>query len=205
MLGNVLRNAGAFVTFRFASGLPYTLLRPSEEGRTIANRCGLECTLAEPVNTSTLPWFKNVDLRLTKGLHVGRIDWTLFAEAKNLFDFKNVVDLFTEVGDIVYGKYRDKYLGEQEILLQGDAGDAGVLGADNSVNFNSLGGCENWSTGPVDCVLLMRAEARYGNGDGVFTSKEYDAAFNAWYNLQNAPSGFYAPGRRIRIGAELSF
>jgi hypothetical protein len=57
----------------------------------------------------------------------------------------------------------------------------------------------------VDCVLLQRAEARYGNGDGVFTQGEYDAAFSAWYNLQNAPSRFYGAGRRLRLGAELSF
>ena len=57
MLGNILKNAGAFVTFRFASGLPYTLLVPAEDGLTLTTRCGLECTIAEPVNTSTLPWY----------------------------------------------------------------------------------------------------------------------------------------------------
>ncbi len=89
----------------------------------------------------------------------------------------------------------------------------GVFKPDSSVDFNALGGCQNWkgrnngnfSSGPVDCVLLERAEARYGNGDGVFTRSEYDAAFNSWYNLSNAPSEFYGTGRRIRLGAELTF
>jgi hypothetical protein len=54
-------------------------------------------------------------------------------------------------------------------------------------------------------VLLERAEARYGNGDGKFTPAEYNAAFSAWYNLANAPSIFYDTGRRIRIGAQFNF
>jgi hypothetical protein len=57
----------------------------------------------------------------------------------------------------------------------------------------------------VDCVLLQRAEARFGNGDGVYTASEYSAAFNAWYNLQQAPDRFYGAGRRLRVGAEISF
>jgi len=97
-------------------------------------------------------------------------------------------------------------------LLRTEAASAGAL-VGSSVDFNLLGGCENWqgrnagnfSSGPVDCVLLTRAEARYGNGDGVFTPAEYNAAFNAWFNLQNAPSRFYGPGRRIRFGFEISF
>jgi len=160
-----------------------------------------------------MPWFKNIDVRVTKGLRLGRLDWTLFAEGKNIFDFKNIISLFTEVGDVTYAAYRQKFLGEQEGLLQAEAGNAGILGGDGSVDFNALSGCEHWqgrnsggfSSGPVDCVLLMRAEARYGNGDGVFTPAEYDAAFGAWYNLANAPSRFYGTGRRIRLGAELQF
>ena len=211
-LGKVLQNVGAFVTFRFSSGLPYTLVKPAEDGLTPGG-CGLECTLLEPVNTSTMPWYRNVDLRVTKGFRLGRIDWTAFAEAKNVFDFKNIVSLFTEVGDVVYPAYQAKYLGEQEALLQNEANDAGILVAGNAVDFTALGGCQNWvgrnnggfSSGPVDCVLLQRAEARYGNGDGVFTQPEYDAAFSAWYNLANAPSRFYGAGRRLRLGAEISF
>jgi len=211
-LGEVMRNVGAFVTFRFASGLPYSPIKPAEDGLTPGS-CGLECTLSGPPNSQTMPWFKNIDVRVTKGLRVGRLDWTLFAEGKNVFNFKNIVSLFTEVGDVNYSAYKQKFLGEQEGLLKSEAGSAGILGADGSVDFNALGGCQKWqgrnsggfSSGPVDCVLLERAEARYGNGDGVFTPAEYDAAFGAWYNLANAPSRFYGSGRRIRLGAELQF
>ncbi|HTR76707.1 MAG TPA: hypothetical protein VMH39_01295, partial [Gemmatimonadaceae bacterium] len=168
---------------------------------------------AEPINSSTLPWFENIDLRLTKGIKVRHMDWTLFAEAKNLFNFQNVIDVFLETGTTTYADYQARFLGEQTALLAGEAANAGVLLPDSSVNFNLLGGCQNWqgrnsggySSGPVDCVLLERAEARYGNGDGIYTPAEYKAAFNGWYNLQNAQSRFYGTGRRLRLGAQLSF
>ena len=213
-VGTIFRNFGAFVAFRFASGLPYTLLQPQEQGYTFSSLCGLACTLAEPINSSTLPWIKNVDLRLTKGIHLGRSDWTLFAEGRNIFNFKNVVDIFWETGDVTYDKYKQKFIDEQATLLTGQAASAGILTANKSIDFTALnGGCAGWqgtnsgnfASGPVDCVLLMRAEARYGNGDGVFTPAEYDAAFTGWYNLMNAPSRFYGPGRLIRVGLELSF
>jgi hypothetical protein len=204
---------GAFATFRFASGLPYTLLEPAEDGLTLETRCGLECRTFEPLNTSVLPWLKNVDLRVTKGVRLGRLEWTLFAEGRNIFNFRNVVDLFVETGTIHYEKYKERFLAEQTGLLALQAAQAGVLKPDSSVDFNALGGCDSWqggnavnfSNGPVDCVLLERAEARWGNGDGVFTPAEYKAAFAGWYNLQNAPSRFYGTGRLLRLGAQLSF
>ncbi len=213
-LGSILKNAGAFVTFRVASGLPYTLFQEQEAGYTFAARCGLECITAEPLNSSTLPWFKNVDLRITKGIRIGRSDWTLFAEGTNILNWQNIIDLFLETGTTSYAAYQKKFVDEQKAGLALDAATAGVLRADSAVDFTVLGGCGNWqgrntaadfSSGPVDCVLLERAEARYGNGDGVFTLAEYTAAFNAYYSLQNAPSRFYGPGRRIRLGMQLSF
>jgi hypothetical protein len=205
-IGSIFKNVGAFATFRFASGLPYTLLRPQTQGLTLVSRCGLACQTSEPINSSTLPWFENVDLRLTKGIRVRHMDWTLFAEAKNLFNFQNIVDVFLETGTTTYADYEAKFLDEQTGLLQGEAKNSGgILGADGSINFNQLGGCNNWTNGPVDCVLLERAEARYGNGDGIFTPTEYKAAFTGWYNLQNAQSRFYGTGRRLRLGAQLSF
>jgi hypothetical protein len=215
-LGGVLRNMGAFATFRIVSGLPYTLLANQDQGYTFDSRCGLSCSFAVdngPLNTSTLPWYKNLDLRITKGLRLGRSEWTLFAEGTNVLNFKNIVNAFLESGGIVAGTFKQKIIDEQKGILVIEAAGAGILTADSTVDFTALGGCGNWQgsnsgnfgSGPVDCVLLERAEARYGNGDGRFTRAEYTAAFTAYYDLQNAQSRFYGPGRRIRIGLELSF
>jgi len=213
-LGTVLRDVGLAATFRFASGLPYTRIRNSGEG-VAQGEAPLEFTNIEPINASTMPWFKNVDLRVTKGFRAGSMDWTLFGEAKNLFNWQNVLNLFLETGDVVNAQHRAKYVDEQTAQLETEAQENHVLktvGGENAVDLSSPGICTGWSSrtgqgagGPVDCVLLQRAEARFGNGDGVYTASEYSQAFNAWYNLQQAPDRFYGAGRRIRVGAELAF
>jgi hypothetical protein len=163
-----------------------------------------------------MPWFRNVDLRVTKSVTLRGVDATLFMESQNLLNFKNVINLFLETGDVVNAQHRDRYVDEQVANLETQANAAGYLftdaGGNNYIDFS--GGCEDWggrntagsaASGPVDCVLLTRAEARFGNGDGQYTASEYTNAFAAWYNLENAPSRFYGPGRRIRLGVELSF
>ena len=123
-----------------------------------------------------------------------------------------MLNAFTEVGDVAYPDLRARYDSEQVTLLRSEAAAAGALVGD-AVDFNLLGSCQNWqgrnsgsfASGPVDCVLLERAEQRFGNGDGVFSPAEYARAFTAWYDLANAPYRFYGPGRRIRVGLEVSF
>jgi hypothetical protein len=219
MLGKVLGNVGAFATFRFSSGLPYTLLRQAGVGSTVGG-FGLEGIAVEPINSSRMPWFKNVDLRVTKGLRLGSLDWTLFAESKNLFNWRNVLNLFTESGDVNNAAFEQKFIAGESQNLLSEAKAAGVLTTDAkgnpAVDLSAPGVCKGWQgtstatapsaeSGPVDCVLLVRAEQRYGNGDGIFSQNEYVKAFTAWYNFFNAPSGFYGTGRRIRIGAEFTF
>jgi Carboxypeptidase regulatory-like domain/TonB-dependent Receptor Plug Domain len=213
-LGNVLRDVGVFATFRFASGLPYTRIRNSGEG-VVQGQAPLEFTNEEPINASTMPWFKNVDLRVTKSLRVGSLDWTLFGEAKNLFNFRNILNLFIETGDVVNGQHRDKFVDEQVAQIESEAAENGLLttvGDKPAVDLSSPGVCAGWASrignaagGPVDCVLLQRAEARWGNGDGIYTQSEYSLAFNAWYDLANSRDSFYGAGRRLRIGAEITF
>jgi hypothetical protein len=67
--------------------------------------------------------------------------------------------------------------------------------------------CASWITtqhegGAPNCVALLRAEARYGNGDGVYTIDEQrtavGAAFDATYQM-----GLNGTPRRVRIGIEM--
>ena len=55
----------------------------------------------------------------------------------------------------------------------------------------------------MDCVELKRAEARFGNGDGVYTLAEQTNALNSYYNLFNGPYTFNDLGRQARLGFEL--
>lgn len=216
LLGRVLENVGAFATFRFASGLPFTRIENSGEGIE-QGQSPLEFTNVEPINTSSMPWIKNIDLRVTKSVAFRGLDATLFVESTNLLNFKNVINLFIETGDVVNTQHRDRFVSEQVANLETQASAAGFLETDvsgaNYIDFVN-NSCADWggrntagsaASGPVDCVLLTRAEARFGNGDGRYTADEYSDAFTAWYNLENAPSRFYGPGRRVRIGFEVSF
>ena len=208
-LGAMLQNAGVFVTFRVASGGHYTRVFPQAAGYTIDDPGG---SFVEQLNASALPWFKTIDVRVTRGLKLGRYEATAFAESRNLLNFTNVLNVFTEVGGVDYPDLRARYAAEQVTLLRSEAAAAGALVGD-AVDFNLLGSCRNWqgrnsgnfASGPVDCVLLERAEQRFGNGDGVFTASEYTKAFTAWYDVANAPYRFYGPGRRIRVGLEVAF
>ncbi len=208
-LGAMLQNAGVFATFRTTSGARYTRVFPEAAGYTTDEPGGF---FVEQLNAAALPSFKTIDVRVTRGFRLGPYQATAFAESRNLLNFTNVLNVFTEVGDVAYPDLRARYSSEQAFLLRSEAAAAGALVGD-AVDFNVLGSCQNWqgrnsgsfASGPVDCVLLERAEQRFGNGDGVFTASEYGKAFAAWYDLANAPYRFYGPGRRIRVGLALSF
>ncbi len=211
-IGAVLRDVGVFITGRAVSGLPYTRLGNTGQGQTAPfENYGLTGVGVEPINSSTMPWTKFVDLRLNKGIKAGRVDWTLFADVRNLFNFKNVISLFTETGDVTNPLNRSNQIqSEKSTLLSEATQNSAYNVATGNVILNGTGGakaCGNWSgdAGPVDCVMLRRTEARWGNGDGIFTADEQTRALNAWYDSFNGVQAYYGSPRQIRIGAELTF
>jgi Carboxypeptidase regulatory-like domain len=209
-LGNVLRNVGVFATFRATSGLPYTRLQNSGSGQTApAVGFGLIATQVEPINSSTMPWTKNIDLRVNKGLRIGRADLTAFVDLRNAFNFKNVVALFAETDDVVNALHRQTLLSSEFTNLRIEADGNGRLLANGSIDLRPS--CSGWTSGsagvngPVNCVSLRRVEARFGDGDGVYTPAEQSTALNAYYDLFNGVQNFYGAPRHIRLGFELTF
>jgi hypothetical protein len=77
---------------------------------------------------------------------------------------------------------------------------------DVSFGGSAASGCASWISPQGDgaapnCVALVRAEERYGNGDGIYSPGEQEAAAGAWFD---ALAGiFYDAPRRIRIGLEI--
>ena len=70
--------------------------------------------------------------------------------------------------------------------------------------------CSNWSTqngqpAAPNCIYLIRAEERFGNGDGVFTLSEQRRASQANYYASRSDANFTASPRRLRLGLELNF
>jgi len=204
-VGNIFKNVSAFATFRVLSGLPYTPLENVGGGATApGTNFGLTATQAGDINSATTPWTKYLDLRINKGLKLGRFDVTAFADIRNLLNWKNITGLFAETNDVTNSVYQHNSIAGEFVTLANEASSNGALRADGAV---ILGNCAAWAgaSGPVDCVELERAEARFGNGDGVYTVAEQTNALNAYYNLFNGPYTFYDSPRNIRLGFELNF
>jgi hypothetical protein len=209
--GSMFRNLSVFATFRVQSGLPYTRLDADGGTGLRAPRTafGLVGSAEETLNSSTLPWIKNVNLRVNKGFSIGGTDLAAFADFRNLFNFKNVVQLFAETGDVVNAKHRENSLAAEYANLRSEAGNnPGRLMANNDINL--VPSCASWTvTGGdngavVNCVMLRRTEARFGNGDGIYSVAEQEAALNAYYDAASGPATFYGEPRHIRIGFELN-
>jgi len=204
-LGNVLRDVSLFATFRAVSGLPYT--RQSNNGSgALAPRqnFGLTANSLEPVNASVMPWVKNIDLRLNKAFKFGGTDWTLYADVRNLLNFRNITSLFVETGDVVNAEHRTQTLSSEFANLRTEANSNGALLAGDAID---LAGCAAWAgaAGPVNCVMLRRTEARFGDGNGIYTLAEQTQAFNAYYNSFFGPQNLYGAPRNIRVGFEVNF
>ncbi|HYT83706.1 MAG TPA: TonB-dependent receptor [Gemmatimonadales bacterium] len=200
-LGQLARDVNAFVTFFARSGLPYTLLDNRGDGQT-APRLNFGGGRAdENLNASVLPWTRQVDVRVNKGFRVGRFDWTLYADVRNVFDFKNIEGVYAETGDVTNALLKTQLLSPEVTNLRGEATLAGAL-RNGAVDLTL--GCGGWGI-PADCEALKRVEARYGNGDGIYTEAEWTRAFDAYFNAFRGPHRFNGQPRHIRIGAELNF
>ena len=202
-LGQIGRNVSAFITFFARSGLPYTLLVNNGDGQTVPHLSfGLGGRAAQNLNASFLPWTRNVDVRLNKGFRVGRLDLTAYADIRNILNFKNVEGVYAETGDVTNSLLKDKTLSPEIQNLKSQASQAGALTPNGSVDLTL--GCGSWGI-PSDCESLKRVEARFGNGDGIYTSAEYNRAFNAYYDTFFGPQRFAGQPRHVRLGFELNF
>jgi hypothetical protein len=153
-----------------------------------------------------MPWTKYVNLTVNKSIRLGRAEVLAFVDARNLFNFKNITGLFVETDDVVNALHREKTLSPEFSGLRVEAQQNGFLLAGGAIDLRPA--CGNWTGstgGPVNCVVMRQVEARYGDGDGVYTLAEQSAALNSWYDRFNGPQTFYDEPRHIRVGFELSF
>ena len=209
-LGTLLGNTGLAMAFRFASGLPYTRLvniGVGQEGP--GTNFGLGGTAREPLNASRMPWIKNVDLRVTRGLRIGGSDLTLFADFRNLFNFTNLDAIFAETGDVRNREHRNRRVNPILAQLEQDA--SNLLGTQNGVDGYDLSDCGDYGYGPSgdrglpDCIMLRGVDRRFGNGDNFLEIGEITTAYNAWYDLFNGPYTKRGTGFNMRLGFELNF
>jgi hypothetical protein len=216
-VGSILENVGLFATFRLASGTAYTRC-PSDPNNPRQNLFVFSPNLCDEgdlggneVNRSRLPMFKQFDLKLSKSFGFGSRNLTLYADVRNVFNFRNVLQVFTLTGtpenDAAFNRVTfvdDSADLALEALLNGayDAG-TGEISLTNAA-------CATWldtgnrPAGP-NCWSLIRAEQRFGNGDRTFTVAEQRAASRAQFDLQNGLHNFIGAPRRVRLGIEFNF
>jgi len=198
---SALRRVALVAQLRAVSGLSYTPLVNTGTGITAPYE---HSTLfASGAFTSiSLPWTKYLDLRVTKGIRLSGLDWTVFADFRNLLNTQNLYGVYAETNSTTNSLFEANVTSGEYATLANEAQSNGALMPDGSISTANCGG---WSgeAGPVDCVMLRRADARFGNGDGVYTRAEQTATLNAFFNLVYGSWRFYGPQRTVRIGLEL--
>ncbi len=197
LAGSVLGDLGVFATFRFASGLPFTRLKNDGAGQTgPPTAAGLGGIPAEDFNASTTPAEKRLDLRITRGFRITANQRVrLFADWRNPFNIANTDRLWLETGGVRNDVHREQAI---DALLR----DATLDGDATIRTFNIA---RESTDNAVNKYMLMQAEARFGNGDGVFTVEEQRAAFGSWYELFNGPQWFKRSDQYLRLGFEFVF
>jgi hypothetical protein len=219
-LGSVLRNFSAFTTLRYTSGTAYSKCDPNssaEESILSIENCVV--AFPEGINSQRLPAYKEFNARFTKSFGLGGLDVTGYLDVRNLLNFKNVIEVFAVNGDTRNDTERAEHLKADLDDLASEAGPTAnnVIAADGEsidLSFGGLAdprtGCGKWITSggipaAANCVYLIRAEERWGDGDHLFTVDEQTRAINALYDAGRGVQEHTAPGRRARLGFEINF
>jgi outer membrane receptor for ferrienterochelin and colicin len=215
IVGSVLENVGLFATFRYTSGTPYTRCA-DEADESVVSGDNCDARFPDPLNSSRLPAYKNLDLRLTKGFALGGLDLTGYVEARNVLNFKNIIQVFTTTGDVNNAREEEKNFAADSADYANEAGESDALLPDGRIDLRFGGaadprtGCGSWVDQAGDpaspnCVALIRTEERYGNGDHVFDLAEQRRASDALYNTVRGIHNFTSNPRRMRLGVEVNF
>jgi len=216
-VGSIFRNFGVFATFRYTSGTPYTKCNPGSTDQDVISGDNCDREFPEGLNQSRIPAYRTLDMRFTKAFGLGGVDVTAYLDARNILNLRNIIQVFTATNDIKnqeeaeaeFQANRDEYTSEA-------AASGAPVSEDGSIDLGFGGladprqGCGDWVTtdgvpASPNCVYLIRAEERFGNGDHIFDAAEQRRASDALYNLVRGVHNFTGAPRRLRLGLELNF
>jgi hypothetical protein len=212
LLGEILRNVSVFSTFRYTSGTAYSKCGNSiDDQGSLSNENCLR-SFPEGINTQRLPPFKELNARLTKSFAFGGAEVTGYLDVRNVLNLKNVLDVFATNGSLRNDVERAENLKADlaDLRYEGEINQA--LAPDSSLVLDfPHESCATWRSSKefrpatANCIYLIRAEQRFGDGDGVFTVAEQSRAINALYDVVRGEHAHTAPGRRARVGVEIAF
>ena len=214
-IGTIFQNVGLFSTFRFASGTAYTKCETTtgNEGDVSGQVCSNGGFL-NGLNSARLPTFKQFDLKATKSFGLGGLDLTAYLDVRNVLNFKNVLQVFLATDDVVSQVERDLVLNNTLTDFRDEAADNGILLANEDIDLtfggDGVSGCANYVTTQGDaaapsCIYLIRAEQRWGDGNGILTVAEQTTISDAAYFTGRGIHNFVGDGRRMRLGLEINF
>jgi hypothetical protein len=212
ILGAILGNVRLFSTLRFTSGSAYSRCGSSPDDMNVLSSESCWRQYPDGLNSQRLPTYREVNARLTKSFELRGVDVTGYLDVRNLLNFENVLQVFATNGSIRNDAEREANLGADlgDLALEGAMN--GVLGPDGSLLLDfPHERCGSWvatidsRSATANCVYLIRAEQRYGDGDGIYTVDEQAAAINALYDVARGEHQYLGPPRRARLGIELSF
>jgi hypothetical protein len=221
-LGTVLRNFSVFVTGRYTTGTSYSGCVNTPENSVLLavdNNTSNPCSTGDftsEINGLRLPAFKALDARFTKSFGLGKLGLTAYADVRNLLNFTNIVRIYQGNNDI---RNAVEFTADSSIFatsLRNEACHNGVLVCGETevidLTFDGAGasGCGQWESADgaaavPNCVYLIRAEQRYGNGDGLYTPAEQARAFQSYYGSFRNRNFFTDVPRRVRLGLEINF
>jgi hypothetical protein len=205
-----VRNTAAFAGFRFASGLPYF---PCEVlGNESALSDGGACANGGLLGIARLPALKQLDLRVTQSLRLGGRMLTAYVDARNVLNFRNVLRVYSVSGATTSPFEAQTFFAGDSSNFANEARANALYQPDGSIDLRFAGtgaaGCAAYVTqsgapGAPSCVSLIRAEQRFGNGDGVFDLAEQRSAISAEYAVFRGEQFFTGAPRRVRVGLQI--
>jgi len=143
-----------------------------------------------------MPWQIEFDLRLTKGFDVGRgLNLQAFVDWRNPFNIRQTNLVFAETGDTSHDLARTQWIADAMIDSRLD-GDNEIRDFDIAIESP-----EN----EFNKFMLMRAEQRWGNGDGIFTVEEQEASFSQDWDYYRGEYVLAPSNQSLRLGLRLAF
>ena len=214
ILGSVVGDLGLYATFRWGSGTAYTPCGATAGNASVLSDEG-GCTESRgAANSARLPATKQFDLRVTKSFGLGRVGLTAYLDARNLFNFTNVVRVFSVTGSPVNPTEHAMHWTSDSALFASEAQASAAYRDDGAILLGFDGavasGCATWVTADgrtsvPNCIHLIRAEERFGDGDHIFTVAEQRRASDASYLFERGLHNFTEDPRRLRVGVEVTF
>jgi len=192
--GAVFRDLGVFTILYARSGQRFTKLE--QTGRTNLSPPSGGSLVESSFGGLTMPWQIEFDLRISKGFKLGRgLNLQAFLDWRNPFDIARTDQVFSETGDTSHALAKEIWVndGMSDPRLDGDTEirDFDIAAESRENSYNTF--------------MLMRAEQRFGNGDGIYTVEEQTMAFAQDWEYFRGEQRLAPSNQSLRLGLRLAF